>query len=378
MQHLESLRDALEGRPPDSLARFERRQEIIRTNLHGVDINAAAVRLCELRLWLALVVDLEVGSIAEVPPLPNLDINIRQGDALVDPVDFCMQLGDLDRGQLSSRWQKEARRLVRHRGRYFHATGSAKRHAQRNLQKAERDLAARFLAELSQQIDERRLDLRSAARSRDLFGRRAGLSKSQKRSAVALKRRKSEVARLLRKIQEVEELPFFSFPIHFADPDRPDAGFHLVVGNPPWVRPHHWTGLSRSRLRERFAFLRNAGWHTGTRLAGAGRGFGAQLDLSALFLERSLELLDEGGALGFLLPAKLARGLSAGALRKHLLGQTQIIRIEDCSLATRRFFEATTYPMSLLLARGAPNRRDAVAVRVHARHGGPRVLLRLE
>ena len=369
LQHLESLRDALEGQPPDSLARFERRQEIIRTNLHGVDINAAAVRLCELRLWLALVVDLEVDSIAEVPPLPNLDINIRQGDALVDPVDFCIQLGDLDQGQLASRWQKDVRRLDRHRGRYFHATGTAKRRAQRNLQKAERDLATRFLAELSQQIDERRRDLRSAARSRDLFGRRSGLSKGQKHSAVALKRRKSEVTRLLHRIQEAEELPFFSFPIHFADPDRPDAGFQVVVGNPPWVRPHHWTGLSRSRLRERFAFLRNAGWHTGARLAGAGRGFGAQLDLSALFLERSLELLDEGGALGFLLPAKLARGLSAGALRKQLLEQTQIIRIEDCSLATRRFFEATTYPMSLLLARGAANRRDAVAVRVHDRHG---------
>ncbi len=369
LQHIERLRDALEGPPTDPIARFERRQEIIRTNLHGVDINAAAVRLCELRLWLALVVDLEVGSIAEVPPLPNLDINIRQGDALVDPVDFCIQLGDLDRGQLSIRWQKEARRLVRHRSRYFHATGIAKRRAQRNLQKAERDLATRFLGELLQQIDARRHDLRSAAHSRDLFGSRSGLSRRQKRSAVALKQRRTEVTTLLGRIQEAQELPFFSFPVHFADPGKPEALFQLVVGNPPWVRPHHWTGLSRERLRERFAFLRNAGWHTGARLAGAGRGFGAQLDLSALFVERSLELLDEGGTLGFLLPAKLARSLSAGALRKRLVEHTKIIRIEDCSLATRRFFEATTYPMSLLLARDVSNSRDTVEVRVHDRHG---------
>jgi len=369
LQHLESLRDALEGRPADPIARFERRQEIIETNLHGVDINAAAVRLCELRLWLALIVDLEVSSISNVPPLPNLDINIRQGDALVDPLDFCIQLGDFDRGQLASRWQKEVRRLARHRGRYFHATGTSKRRAQRNLQKAERDLAARFLAELSLQIDERRRELRSAARSDDLFGQRTGLSKSQKRSAVDLKRRKSEVSRLLARIQEAGELPFFSFPVHFADPNRPDSGFHVLVGNPPWVRPHHWTGLSRSRLRERFAFLKDAGWRTGARLAGAGRGFGAQLDLSALFLERSLELLDENGALGFLLPAKLARGLSAGALRKRLLGQTQIIRIEDCSLATRRLFEATTYPMGLLLRKNAAARRELVTVCVHDRRG---------
>ncbi len=369
LQHLESLRDALEGRPPDSRARFERRQEIIRANLHGVDINATAVRLCELRLWLALVVDLEVGSIAEVPPLPNLDINIRQGDALVDPVDFCLQLGDLDRGRLASYGEKEIRRLSRHRRRYFHAAGPAKSRAQRSLHKAERDLAVRFLSELSRQIDERRGDLSSAAQSRDLFGRRAGLSRTQKRSALALRRRKSEVTRLLGRIREADELPFFSFPIHFAEPGRPDAGFQIVVGNPPWVRPHHWTHLSRSRLRERYEFLRNAGWHTGTRLSGAGRGFGAQLDLSALFLERSLELLDEGGTLGFMVPAKLARGLSAGALRRQLLVQTTIIRIEDCALATRRLFEATTYPMSLLMSRGAPDRDAAITVRVHDRRG---------
>jgi hypothetical protein len=370
LQRLEVLRDALEGRPADSFARFQRRQEMIRRNLHGVDINGAAVRLCELRLWLALSVDLEVETVADVPPLPNLDINIRQGDALIDPIDFLLQLADLDHGQLAGRWQRKVTRLAGRRDRYFHSAGADKRRAQRSLRRAERDLALSFLGELAAQIDARRQDLRMAARGRDLFGKRAGLTRSQKRAAATLKRRKSEVLRLLRRISEAEELPFFSFPIHFADRETASANFHIVLGNPPWVRTHHWSGLSRRLLSERFQFLRDAGWRTGTRLAGAGRGFGAQLDLSALFLERALGVLAENGALGFLLPAKLARGLSAGALRRRLLAFTQILQLEDCSLATARLFEATTYPLGLIVKREEPCPQHQVSVRLHDRQGG--------
>ncbi|UCC72208.1 MAG: hypothetical protein JSV86_17865 [Gemmatimonadota bacterium] len=369
LQRLETLRDVLDGRPPDSFARFERRQEIIKRNLHGVDVNGAAVRLCELRLWLALVVDLELDEISQVPPLPNLDINVRQGDALVDPIDFLAQYGNLDHGLLASRWRRHVERLVARRDRYFRACGVAKRRVLRGLQRVERDLAVTFLAELSASIDARRRDLHGAARSRDLFGRRAGLTPSQKKAAATLKKRQSEIRSLLKRICEVDELPFFSFPIHFAKPGGPDTSFHVILGNPPWVRIHHWSGLSRRRLKERFDSLRGAGWRTGCRLARAGRGFAAQLDLSALFLERSLELLAEHGALGFLLPAKLARTLSAGALRARLQATTRILRLEDCALATERLFEATTYPLAILLIRGAPDRKHKASVRLHDRGG---------
>jgi hypothetical protein len=371
LHRLESLRDGLEGRPPDPFARFERRQEIIRRNLHGVDINAAAVRLCELRLWLALVVDLEVDDISQVPALPNLDINIRQGDALLDPIDFLMQYVDLDQGLAASRWRRRVEQLSERRERYFRAGGAGKRRVLRGLQRAERDLAVSFLAGLAAGIDARRQDLRAAARSRDLFGRRAGLSRSQKKAAAALKRRRSELRRLLKKIREEEELPFFSFPIHFADPESPEPGFHVVLGNPPWIRTHHWSGLSRYRLKERFRFLRGAGWRAGSRLAGAGRGFAAQLDLSALFLERSLDLLAENGALGMLLPAKLTRTLSAGALRARLATSARILCLEDCALARERLFEATTYPLALLLTRGEPDANHQVSIRVHDRGDTP-------
>ncbi len=369
LHRLEALRDALEGRPADSFARFERRHEILRRNLHGVDVNGAAVRLCELRLWLALVVDLEVDSIADVPPLPNLDINIRQGDALLDPIDFLVQVAGLDDRNLAGRWRTALTKLAKRKQRYFRASGDAKRRVGRTLRKSERELAQNFMAELAGQIDERRNDLRTAANSRDLFGERVGLTAGQKRVAEQLDGRRQEVRHLLNRIGELEELPFFSFPIHFADPDHLESRFHVVLANPPWVRTHHWSGLPRVRLKQRYQFLRDAGWKAGARMAGVGRGFGAQLDLSALFLERSLELLSDDGALAFLLPAKLVRALSSGAVRRHLIERTRIVSLEDCSATPARLFEATTYPLALTLTQGAAPPEHEVQIRLHDRVG---------
>ena len=369
LQRLELLYDALEGPPADAFARFERRQQIIQHNLFGIDINDSAVRLCELRLWLALVVDLETESISQVPPLPNLDVNIRQGDTLVDPVDFIVHLADLDFGRLSARWRRELSSLASRRDRYFRATGGNKRTLQRRLRLAERDLAAGFLGDLAAQVEARRRDLRSQARSRDLFGNRSGLSQKQKRLAATLKHRQTEIRRLLRKVRDAAELPFFSFQVHFPHPGQASPRFHVVLGNPPWVRAHLWAG-TRRHLKQRYKVLREAGWVRGSRWAGAGRGFGAQLDLSALFLERSLELLADDGALGFLIPATLVRGLAAGALRRRLLVDTRIHYLEDRSLGTTRSFAATTYPLALVLTRGKATPGHRLTLALHDRRGG--------
>ncbi|MEZ0333526.1 MAG: N-6 DNA methylase, partial [Gemmatimonadales bacterium] len=61
------------------------RRQVLRRNLFGVDLNGAAVRLTELRLWLAVVAADRSDRPERVQPLPNLDCLIRQGDSLFDP-----------------------------------------------------------------------------------------------------------------------------------------------------------------------------------------------------------------------------------------------------------------------------------------------------
>lgn len=371
LQRLERLRDLLEGPPESSGQRFKRRQEIVERNLFGVDISPTAVRLCELRLWLALIVDLEVDRIENVPPLPNLDLKIRQGDALLDPIDFLMQVADLGDGALISRWRHHVGRLQDRRTRYYRAAGPQKRRSDRALRRAEKRLALDFLTELATQIDRRIADLSSVECSPDLFGTRVGLPATQRRRLASYRRRRTELQALIRRIEEVDELPFFSFPIHFADPCRPGHGFDLVVGNPPWIRIHHWTGAARQRLRERYRSLRDAGWRDGSRFGRAGPGFGSQLDLSALFLERGLEVLNAGGALGFLVPSKLARALYAGGLRSRLMRSVRLLYLEDAALSSSRFFQATTYPLMLLLEATQPGIGATTEVRLHTPGSGP-------
>jgi len=68
--------------------------------IYGVDIQERAVEICKLRLWLSLMVDLDIGedvndcSVSafrnalkrKVTPLPNLDYKIRRADPLVDRI----------------------------------------------------------------------------------------------------------------------------------------------------------------------------------------------------------------------------------------------------------------------------------------------------
>jgi hypothetical protein len=70
---------------------YELKKKVIDSCLYGVDIQEQAVRLCELRLWLSLVVDYELDpkkefqrEIRTVPALPNLSYRIVRGDSLLE------------------------------------------------------------------------------------------------------------------------------------------------------------------------------------------------------------------------------------------------------------------------------------------------------
>ncbi len=72
-------------------------KSIVLNNLYGVDIMKEATEICKLRLFLKLVAQLE--SYDQIEPLPDIDFNIRAGNALVgfssvDSIEKCFE-GDL-------------------------------------------------------------------------------------------------------------------------------------------------------------------------------------------------------------------------------------------------------------------------------------------
>jgi hypothetical protein len=112
--------------------------------------------------------------------------------------------------------------------------------------------------------------------------------------------------------------------------------------------------------------FRSAHWQSGARSAHAAPGFASQVDLSALFVERSLALLKPGGTVALLLPAKLWRSLSGGGVRRLLSTKASVTHLEDAS-ESRHAFDAAVYP-SLLVAR-AETRKPCVTVVVHGADG---------
>jgi len=83
MGELLRLREALfQSNQIDSPIIYQRKLNIIRQNLYGVDKDEFAVNIAMLRLWLSLAVDYE-GDIPE--PLPNLDYKVATGDSLTGP-----------------------------------------------------------------------------------------------------------------------------------------------------------------------------------------------------------------------------------------------------------------------------------------------------
>ncbi|MGH7648916.1 MAG: Eco57I restriction-modification methylase domain-containing protein, partial [Gemmatimonadaceae bacterium] len=334
--HVLELLATLRAKLGDPRPVWQLRRDMLTKSIFGVDINPTAVWLCELRLWLSVVIDCDVHDPMLVPPLPNLDRHIRIGDSLAgDPFDPDIRTHGTSR-------------LAQLRERYARSSGPRKHTLQRALDRAERTLVVAHLERQLSACSARRRDILSALRGRDLFGTRATPA-SVARERLAVEREHSRsLTTCLRDVRNGGALPF-AWITHFPDVARL-GGFTTILGNPPWVRLHRIPASARIELRRRFTSYRNAPWSRGATAARATLGFAAQVDLAALFAERALALLQPGGTLALLLPTKLWRALAGGGLRAALHERAHLISIEDWSEAPRQF-EAAVYPSMLVAAR---------------------------
>ncbi len=333
---LEQVADLL-AKAGDSRPTHVIRREVLTRSIFGVDKNPMAVWLCELRLWLSVIIDCPETQPARIPPLPNLDHNIRVGDTLA--------AGDLKFASPS------ARALTKLRFRYARATGSRKRTLAALMDVEER---TRAISECTRMIDmttNTRRELLANVRRRDLFNERTPPTRAERTRIEQVRATLREQRLQRRKIELGGALPF-RFAAHFAD--LASEGFDMVIGNPPWVRPHNLPVAERTRLRIEYRTLREAAWKVGALRAGAGAGFAAQADLAVAFVERGAELLKPQGVLALLLPAKLWRSLAGGGVRKYLAENMHVQVVRDWSDAGA-LFDAAVYPSLLVATRARPN-----------------------
>lgn len=328
----------------------EVRRRVLMTSIFGVDLNPTAVWLCELRLWLSIVIESAESDPMRVVPLPNLDRHIRVGDSLAG-------------GGFENRvWFGGGRKLATLRIRYMRASGPRKRTVARAMDREERDAAINVLRRDSARLTAVRKELLIGLRSRDLFGERHHPDRDARTRLAEVRGRIRDTKRREAKLRDGAALPF-SFAAHFSDVAA-GGGFDLIVGNPPWVRIHQIAEATKQRLSQEFEVYRNAAWEAGATISGAGSGFGAQVDIAALFVERSCGLLGPGATMALLLPAKLWRALAGGGIRRLLLERAEIVHIDDFS-ESHSSFDAAVYP-SLLVCRRKSGSGSASSPRLDA------------
>ena len=115
---------------------------------------------------------------------------------------------------------------------------------------------------------------------------------------------------------------------------RDDFGrFTHVAGNPPYVRVQHLEQSGRSRIAGQWSVIRGA------------------TDLYLVFYELGLDLLREGGVLGYISPSSWLRSDSGSALRRMLVTGHAVKKIMD--FAEHQVFDAaTTYTVIAIIEKG--------------------------
>ena len=206
-----------EGRSP-----YIMKWNTIKNSIYAVDIEASAVDIAKLRLWLSLVVeeDLEptfdekvfgVSRQKDPNPLPNLDYNIMCGNSLIDEFEGIKLFDEsvlenetstngLENNFQFSLFQDQIATLTEHlfaqQDRLFGENNSENK------------------AAIKKSIDKTIDDIIRAKLSRD--GNTIGLSKYEE----SLKQKTK---------------PYFLWKLEFAKVFKEKGGFDVVIGNPPYI-----------------------------------------------------------------------------------------------------------------------------------------------
>jgi len=124
----------------------------------------------------------------------------------------------------------------------------------------------------------------------------------------------------------------FSF-CHSREGGNPESGFDVVIGNPPYVRVDSLDKNNKNYWKEIFDSSKG------------------KYDLYYLFIEKSIELLKEGGKMGFIIPNKFCVASSAKKLREIIINSS--VSCDFVSVSKLDVFSsASNYPVILFLTKG--------------------------
>ncbi len=235
---------------------FQLKNKIIMRSLYGVDVMPWAIHAAELRLWLQLIVesDLRPDDLRGYPLLPNLNMNLRIGDSLVQEIGG-VNLHVRDPA-VSQALKHSLSELKTEKEKYFNNDPTGKFKDKGDLEREEvrifNDVIKERLTVLSEERTKisKKLDELERGVQKDLRGNAIKASPEKIEPVKAqLEQRGKEISNLenaQKSLRDREKRPFV-WEIDFAEIFGDKGGFDVVIGNPPYVRSEEIGPPSRPR-----------------------------------------------------------------------------------------------------------------------------------
>lgn len=348
MQVILSVRQAIAQRESGvpiqrgSLTMSKWKRDIIANNLYGVDIKPEAIEIAKLRMWLSMVVD--IPTVDDVEPLPNLDYKLMAGNSLISMIAGEHLIPDptkTQQGMLNvTPVQAAIQPLLNLQHQYFESHADDRK-------------------ELSKQIREAEVIVFQAAlgdRRRYWQGEQRKLEQDIKRMGKASKTQTQKLQAVSDKLKELDDveidvargmrsLDFFQWHLHFNDVFKQKGGFDVVVGNPPYVRQEKLPEQLKDSLRIEFPEL-----------------YKSTADIYTYFYGQGVNLLRTNGKLAFITPNKWFRASYGINLRRYMAVNCHVNSITD--FGELPVFDAATFPMVLIAQKGALDKERTLFTQV--------------
>jgi hypothetical protein len=225
-----------------SLTDFALKNRIIQYSLYGVDVMPWAIETAELRLWLQLIVetDFKKEELREHPLLPNLNLNLRVGDSLVQEIGGISF--NIRTNNLKPQLKKKLEDLKQEKRKYFENSPTRKFKTPEEVKAEEIRLFEEIIDEriesLKTDIQTCENNIKDAKKQVTLSGEHITDEKKVKENEEKIEIDKKEIEKLRnlkQHLNDPEKKPFV-WDIDFAEIFGDKGGFDIVIGNPPYVR----------------------------------------------------------------------------------------------------------------------------------------------